>query len=72
MKKEKTYREKVHYKIIIEGDYSIVNCLEEELRGSAEAMHDLVLDYLGYQDMCTLFNENGVKKIFSNYQIELE
>ena len=72
MKKEKTYTEKVHYKIIIEGDYSIANCFEEELHEKAEDMHDLVLDYLSDQDGCTLFNENGVKKIFSNHQIELE
>ena len=69
MEKEKTYTEKVHYKFIIEGDYVIDDALEEDLHENAEDMHDLVLDYLGCQDMNTLFNENGIKKIFSDHEI---
>jgi hypothetical protein len=64
---EKTYTEKVHYKIIIEGDYVRENLLEEELCDSAEEMHDLVLDYLG-DDTCVLFSEHCVEKIFSNHE----
>ena len=69
MEKEKTYTEKVHYKFIIEGDCVIDDALKEDLHENAEDMHDLVIDYLGCQDMSTLFNENGIKKIFSDHQI---
>ena len=43
---EKTYTQKVHYRIVIEGDYSISNLLEEELYNTAEETHDLVWDYV--------------------------
>ena len=43
---EKTYTQKVHYRIVIEGDYSINNLYEEELFNTAEETHDLVCDYV--------------------------
>jgi hypothetical protein len=43
---EKTYTQKVHYRIVIEGDLSMSNLLEEELCESAEETHDLVWDYI--------------------------
>lgn len=44
---EKTYTQKVHFKIIIEGDYSCGNMWEEDLYQNAEEFHDTVLDYVG-------------------------
>lgn len=43
---EKTYTQTVHYRIVLEGDYSICNLFEEELCNSAEEMHDLVWEYV--------------------------
>ena len=43
---KKTYTQKVHYRIVIEGDYSIGNLYEEELFNTAEETHDLVWDYV--------------------------
>lgn len=43
---EKTYTQKVRYRIVIEGDYSMSNLLEEELCKSAEETHDLVWEYV--------------------------
>lgn len=43
---EKTYTQKVHYKIVIEGDYSCGNVWEEELYQEAEEAHDTVLDHI--------------------------
>ena len=43
---EKTYTQKVHYRIVIEGDYSISNLYEEELFNTAEETHDLVWEYV--------------------------
>ena len=39
---KKTYTQKVHYRIVIEGDYSIGNLYEEELFNTAEETHDLI------------------------------
>ena len=43
---KKTYTQKVHYHIIIEGEYTMCNLLEEELHNTAEETHDLVWDYV--------------------------
>jgi hypothetical protein len=43
---EKTYTQKVHYRIILEGDYSICNLSEEELLNNSEEAHDLVWEYV--------------------------
>lgn len=43
---EKTYTQKVHYKIIIEGDYSCGNLWEEELYQEASDAHDNVLEHI--------------------------
>jgi hypothetical protein len=51
---EKTYCQKVHYKIVIEGDYSCCNLYKEELWENAEEAHDCVLDKLG-SDIYGLF-----------------
>lgn len=39
---KKTYTQKVHYRIVIEGDYSISNLYEEELFNTAEETHNLI------------------------------
>jgi hypothetical protein len=52
-KMEKTYCQKVRYKIVIEGEYSCHN-LKEELWENAEEAHDCVLDKLG-SDIYGLF-----------------
>ena len=44
---EKTYTQKVHFKIIIEGDYSCCNLWEEELLEDANDFHDFALDCVG-------------------------
>jgi hypothetical protein len=58
---EKTYCQKVHYRIVIEGDYSCANLYEEELWEQAEEAHDCVLDYLG----------ENISDCFSTAKIEL-
>ena len=42
----KTYTQKVHFRIVIEGDYSMSNLLEEELCESAEETKELLWDYV--------------------------
>ena len=43
---EKTYTQSVHYKIIIEGDYSCSNLWEEDLYEYAEEAHDNVWEHV--------------------------
>ena len=43
---EKTYTEKVHYRIVIEGDYTVCNKWEEELDTCAEDLHDRVWEFV--------------------------
>ena len=43
---EKTFTQSVHYKIIIEGDYSCCNLWDEDLYQDANDFHDNVLDYV--------------------------
>lgn len=47
MTTEKTYTQSVHFRIIIEGDYSCGNSFDEELCQSADEFHDIVLDHVG-------------------------
>ena len=43
---EKTYTQSVHYKIVIEGDYSCSNLWEEDLYEDVEEAHDNVWEYV--------------------------
>lgn len=43
---EKTYTQKVHYRIVIEGDYSCGNITEEELTNTVNDFHDSVWNYI--------------------------
>ena len=51
---EKTYTQKVHYRIVIEGDYSIGNLYEEELFNAAEETHDLIWEYVT-ENICNYY-----------------
>lgn len=42
----KTYTQTVHFKIVIEGDYSCCNLWDEELSKDAKDFYDAVLDYV--------------------------
>lgn len=59
---EKTYKQKVHYKIIIEGDYSCGNLWEEDLYQKASEAHDNVLEYIA----------NNITDYFHNANITLD
>lgn len=42
-----TFTQKVHYRIVIEGEYNCANQFEEELAQTPEEYHDLVWEHLG-------------------------
>ena len=43
---EKTYQQKVHYRVVVEGDYSVCDMWEEDLYQTPEEAHDNVLEHL--------------------------
>lgn len=43
---KKTYTQSVHYKIVIEGDYSCGNLWEEDLYEDVEEAHDNVWEHV--------------------------
>jgi hypothetical protein len=55
--KEQTYTQKVHYRIVIEGDYSCANCIDEELYNRAEDYHDLVWEHVA-DNICDFYPPN--------------
>lgn len=55
---EKTYTQKVHFKIVIEGDYSCGNLYEEELYQEANEAHDSVLEHVSYNIMDYFYKAN--------------
>ena len=57
---EQTYTQKVHYRIIIEGDYSCANCLEEELCNNAEDFHDHVWEMVT-DNLCDLYQSSNIE-----------
>lgn len=59
---EKTYTQTVHYKIVLEGDYSCCNLWEEELYQKAEEAHDNVLDHIA----------DNIEDYFHNVNIVLD
>ena len=58
---EKTYTQNVHFKVIIEGDYSCCNLLYEELFQNAEECNDAVWNHV----------DDNIKDYFYNTDIIL-
>ena len=54
---EKSYTQKVHYCITLEGDWSCGDMWEEDLYKNAEDAHDSVLDYI-CENFADLIYEN--------------
>lgn len=57
---EKSYTQKVHYRVVIEGDWSCGDMWEEDLFKSAEDTHDSVLEHI-QEDIADLFYQNKVR-----------
>lgn len=62
---EKTYNQKVHYRVIFEGDFDRGNMLEEELFETPEEMKWGFKDWL-YEDMIELLNSPNCKIELTN------
>ena len=68
---EKTYRQKIHYRVVIEGDYSVCNMWDEDLYQAPEEAHDNVLEYLS-ENFAEILNSPKFKIELSDLRTEEE
>ena len=66
---EKTYTQKVKFRLVIEGEYSCCNMWEEELWEGPEQVHDSLLEYVG-DNIIDYLNDNNYKLEISGIQTE--
>lgn len=59
----KTYEQKVHYRIVIEGDYTVADNWKEDLYDVPEDAYDRIIDWL-YDDFEEVVHN-------SKFQVEL-
>lgn len=53
---EKTYEQRIHYRVVIEGDYTVCNMWEEDLYQAPEEAHDEVIEHL-YENFSEILND---------------
>jgi hypothetical protein len=57
---EKTFMQRIHYRVVIEGEYSTGNMWEEELYQTPEEARDNVIEYM-YENFSELINNPSFK-----------
>lgn len=57
---EKSYTQKVHYRMVIEGDWSCGDMWEEDLFKSAQEAFSSVMEYV-CENIADLFYQKGVR-----------
>ena len=57
---EKTYTQKVRYRVVIEGVYSVYDVPEEDLYQTPEEAYDNVIEYM-YEDFSELIRNPSFK-----------
>lgn len=68
---EKTYRQKIHYRVVIEGDYSVCDMWDEDLYQAPEEAHDNVLEHLS-ENFAEILNSPKFKIELSDLRTEEE
>lgn len=68
---EKTYRQKIHYRVVIEGDYSVCDMWDEDLYQAPEEAHDNVLEHLS-ETFAEILNSPKFKIELSDLRTEEE
>lgn len=68
---EKTYLQKIHYRVVIEGDYSVCNMWDEDLYQAPEEARDNVLEHL-YENFSEILNSPKFKIELSDLRTEEE
>ena len=57
---EKSYTQKIHYQMVIEGDWSCCDMWEEDLYQNAEDAHDSVMEYV-CENIAELFHSGKIR-----------
>ena len=68
---EKTYEQRIHYRVAIEGDYTVCNMWEEDLYQAPDEAHDQVIEHL-YENFSEILNDPKFKIELSNLRTEEE
>ena len=68
---EKTYEQRIHYRVVIEGDYTVCNMWEEDLYQAPDEAHDQVIEHL-YENFSEILNDPKFKIELSNLRTEEE
>lgn len=68
---EKTFTQRIHYRVVIEGEYSVGDMWEEDLYQTPEEAHDNVLEYV-YENFNELLDRPNSKIELTNLRTEEE
>ena len=69
---KKTYEQKIHYRVVIEGDYIVGNLRDEDLYQTPEDAHTEVIEHL-YENFPEILDDPDLMKIeLTNLQTEEE
>lgn len=68
---EKTYEQRIHYRVVIEGDYTVCNMWEEDLYQAPDEAHDQVIEHL-YENFSEILNDPKFKIELSDLRTEEE
>ena len=66
---EKTYEQRIHYRMVIEGDYTVCNMWEEDLYQAPDEAHDQVIEHL-YENFSEILNDPKFKIELSDLRTE--
>lgn len=68
---EKTYEQRIHYRVVIEGDYTVCNMWEEDLYQAPDEAHDQIIEHL-YENFSEILNDPKFKIELSDLRTEEE
>lgn len=68
---EKTYEQRIHYRVVIEGDYTVCNIWEEDLYQAPDEAHDQIIEHL-YENFSEILNDPKFKIELSDLRTEEE
>jgi hypothetical protein len=68
---EKTYMQRIRYRVVIEGEYSVYDVREEDLYQTPEEAHDNVIEYM-YENFSELIHNPSFKLELTDLHTEEE
>lgn len=68
---EKTYTQRIRYRVVIEGDYIVDEMCKEDLYQTPEEAHDLVIEHM-YENFSELIHNPSFKLELTDLRTEEE